>query len=198
MKNTLKLGTWSALSIGLAGCDLTVVGAGTAGVAAGVKIEAKAQPAPSPTEFDIATLQPGEAVKLEWHKQPFWVWRRTPAQINHNHAVLQDPHSSNSKQQPAYAKNNKRAAHEEIVVVTNMCTHLGCSVLRKAEAEGKLESGGFFCPCHGAYFDSSGRVYKGSPASANLVVPPHRFEGSKLIIGEHPHNYQEGSLKEND
>ena len=44
--------------------------------------------------------------------------------------------------------------------------------------------GGFFCPCHGSKFDLAGRVFKGVPAPTNLEVPPHRYEGLVVVIGE--------------
>jgi len=47
--------------------------------------------------------------------------------------------------------------------------------------------GGFFCPCHGSKFDLAGRVYKGSPAPTNLVIPPHTYLNEEIIlIGQDP------------
>jgi ubiquinol-cytochrome c reductase iron-sulfur subunit len=44
--------------------------------------------------------------------------------------------------------------------------------------------GGFYCPCHGSKFDLAGRVFKGSPAPLNLVVPPYTMADGKLVVGE--------------
>jgi ubiquinol-cytochrome c reductase iron-sulfur subunit len=73
-------------------------------------------------------------------------------------------------------------------VVVGICTHLGCSPSPKLAAKGDMGSeweGGFFCPCHGSKFDLSGRVFKGSAAPTNLVVPPHKYlDNDTIIIGE--------------
>ena len=76
----------------------------------------------------------------------------------------------------------------EMLVVFGICTHLGCAPSDKIEPKvdmGDDWSGGFFCPCHGSKFDLAGRVYKGSPAPTNLVVPPHKYiNESTILIGE--------------
>ena len=75
-----------------------------------------------------------------------------------------------------------------VLVVVGICTHLGCSPSPKLAAKGDMGSeweGGFFCPCHGSKFDLSGRVFKGSAAPTNLVVPPHKYvDNDTIIIGE--------------
>src|SRR5438874_1395979 len=73
--------------------------------------------------------------------------------------------------------------------VVGVCTHLGCSPqLKTAEAKAEMGAdwnGGFYCPCHGSKFDLAGRVYRGSPAPTNLVVPPYEFlSDNTLKIGE--------------
>ena len=75
------------------------------------------------------------------------------------------------------------------MVVIGVCTHLGCIPQTKG-ADAKAEmgadwTGGFYCPCHGSKFDLAGRVYKGSPAPTNLVVPPYTFvSDDRIVIGE--------------
>ncbi|MGB5324524.1 MAG: ubiquinol-cytochrome c reductase iron-sulfur subunit, partial [Pseudomonadales bacterium] len=76
----------------------------------------------------------------------------------------------------------------DLLVLVGICTHLGCSpqYITKLDAAAPDPDweGGFFCACHGSRFDMAGRVYKGSPASANLVVPPYSYEsGSVIVIG---------------
>ena len=72
--------------------------------------------------------------------------------------------------------------------MVGICTHLGCSPTPKLKNGGEMGNnweGGFFCPCHGSKFDLAGRVYKGSPAPTNLVIPPYRYSDDKtFIIGE--------------
>jgi ubiquinol-cytochrome c reductase iron-sulfur subunit len=76
-----------------------------------------------------------------------------------------------------------------VLVLVGSCTHLGCSPKfhpqMQAENWDSQWKGGFFCPCHNSRFDMAGRVYKGSPAPTNLVVPPYRFiDENTIIIGE--------------
>jgi ubiquinol-cytochrome c reductase iron-sulfur subunit len=74
------------------------------------------------------------------------------------------------------------------MVMVGICTHLGCSPVAKLSAGGDMGDawdGGFFCPCHGSKFDLAGRVFKGSPAPTNLIVPPHKYlSDTSLLIGE--------------
>jgi ubiquinol-cytochrome c reductase iron-sulfur subunit len=100
---------------------------------------------------------------------------------------LKDPGSEESMQ-PEFAKNLHRSKKQELLVMVGICTHLGCSpkvyseiVPQAFDSEWK---GGFFCPCHGSTFDISGRVFKGSPAGTNMVIPPYVFvDENNLIIG---------------
>ena len=39
---------------------------------------------------------------------------------------------------------------------------------------------GWFCPCHGSHYDTSGRIRKG-PAPTNLEVPPYTFLSDSVI-----------------
>ena len=71
-----------------------------------------------------------------------------------------------------------------------MCTHLGCSPTLKKEIGAASDMGaewpgGYYCPCHNSRFDLAARVFKGSPAPINLVIPPHRYEGDAMLwVGE--------------
>ena len=78
-----------------------------------------------------------------------------------------------------YVDIGDRVKKDEWLVMLGVCTHLGCVPLTD-----KGDYNAWFCPCHGSMFDIVGRVYKGVPAPTNLVVPPHKFEGSILTIGE--------------
>ena len=42
------------------------------------------------------------------------------------------------------------------------------------------EYGGWFCPCHGSVYDTSGRIRQG-PAPLNLFVPPYQFTSPTAI-----------------
>ena len=125
-----------------------------------------------------------------WRKQQIYVVKRTPEMLaslpNHNDE-LKDPESKDSTQ-PGYATNAQRALRPDVLVLIGTCTHLGClPKTRFTPNDATVMAnwpGGFFCPCHGSKFDLAGRVFKGSPASVNLKIPPYSFEGdNKLVIG---------------
>ena len=152
---------------------------------------ARAKAAGAPVEIDISKLEPGQRVTVEWRGKPVWVVRRTPELLESLEQVageLRDIDSDKSEQ-PEYAKNIHRSIKPELLVMTGVCTHLGCSpTFRPDVAAADLGAdwmGGFFCPCHGSKFDISGRVYKGAPAPINLPVPPYSFVSDTVIlIGE--------------
>ena len=154
------------------------------------KPSARAKALGAPVEIDIAKLEPGAMLKVEWRGKPVWVVRRTPemlASLKTDTALLADP-DSNASVQPAYAKNTGRASNEEYLVLLGVCTHLGCSPSAKFTPGDVTVSadwpGGFYCPCHGSKFDLAGRVFKGVPAPLNLAVPPYTFASpTKIVVG---------------
>lgn len=154
---------------------------------------AKAEAAGAPVEADVSKLEPGAMVVVEWRGKPVYVVHRTERMLELLPSVdgkLKDPQSEISKQ-PAYITGNERSLRPELLVIEGLCTHLGCAPnfrpeVGAADLGGDDWIGGFFCPCHGSKFDIAGRVFGGVPAPTNLVVPPHMFEGDKLIIGVDP------------
>ena len=151
----------------------------------------RAKAAGAPIEVDLTKLAPGELGIFEWRGKPVWVMKRTPdilADIKAADGKCTDP-TSQVPQQPAAAKNEFRSLKPDLMVLVGVCTHLGCSPKEKpADAKEEMGAdwtGGFYCPCHGSKFDFAGRVFKGSPAPKNLVVPPYTYLSSSLIlIGE--------------
>jgi ubiquinol-cytochrome c reductase iron-sulfur subunit len=84
---------------------------------------------------------------------------------------------------PATDKDRVKAGKDQWLVVVGICTHLGCVPLGNKPTEARGEFGGWFCPCHGSQYDTSGRVRHG-PAPANLPVPPYAFlTDTKIKIG---------------
>jgi ubiquinol-cytochrome c reductase iron-sulfur subunit len=144
----------------------------------------------APVEVDISKLELGALMKIEWRGKAVYIVHRTPQMLGALHAVdarLRDP-ESNQSEQPAFAKNEARAARPEYLVLVGVCTHLGCAPLDKFTPGDATVSadwpGGFFCPCHGSKFDMSGRVFKDVPAPTNLPVPPYSFvTDTRLLIG---------------
>jgi ubiquinol-cytochrome c reductase iron-sulfur subunit len=150
----------------------------------------RAKAAGAPVEVDISSVAPGELKVVEWRGKPVWVIRRTEKMlesIKKSDPRVTDP-KSEVPQQPAYAQNEFRSRKPGLMVVVGVCTHLGCSPKEKSASDtaemGADWLGGFYCPCHGSKFDFAGRVYKGSPAPTNLVVPPYEYlSESTLLIG---------------
>jgi ubiquinol-cytochrome c reductase iron-sulfur subunit len=149
----------------------------------------KAKQAGAAVTANIAKLEPGQLIRVEWRGKPVWVVKRTPDMLKSLEAVeanLRDP-NSDELQQPEYAKNRHRSIKEEIFVAVGICTHLGCSPTYKmADFDAHVEgiASGFFCPCHGSTYDMAGRVFSGVPAPKNLMIPPYMFtDDSNLLIG---------------
>ena len=149
----------------------------------------RAKAAGAPVEVDISKIKPGEILVAEWRGQPVWVMNRTDemtANLVNLNAELADPESE-VPNQPENCKNENRAIKANMAVIVGICTHLGCSPSAKLEAKGDMGenwTGGFFCPCHGSKFDLAGRVFKGSPAPTNLIIPPHEYlTETTLLIG---------------
>jgi ubiquinol-cytochrome c reductase iron-sulfur subunit len=175
----------------------TSVAGGAAGIGAAVPFLAsmwpseRARAAGAPVEIDLTRIAPGELEVVEWRGKPVWVLRRTNQMVESLKALeprLSDPQSKASEQ-PKYAQNEYRSVRPDLLVLVGVCTHLGCSPQEKrADAKGEMGSdwmGGFYCPCHGSKFDFAGRVFKGSPAPLNLVVPPYELVAdTKLVVGE--------------
>ena len=140
----------------------------------------------SPVEFDPDGLAPGALSTIEWRGKPVWILRRTEdmlARLPSAREQLSDPDSGVASQQPAYAHNATRSVRADLLVVEGVCTHLGCTPNYWPEPDSLQPGwpGGFYCPCHGSKFDLAGRVFKGSPAPTNLVVPRYSFESSQRI-----------------
>ena len=164
-----------------------VVGAVGAGFAAVPFIKSwnpseRAKQAGAPVSVDISALQEGQQLSgIAWRGQPIFIAKRSKemlAQLPKMDALVADPKSANTDQQPKYAQNEHRSIKPEILVLVGVCTHLGCAPdfvpEIKPEPFDPDWKGGYFCPCHKSRYDLAGRVYKSMPAPANLPVPPYR------------------------
>jgi len=176
----------------------SVVGATGVGFAAVPFIEswmpsAKALAVGAPVQVNFGALEPNQVLKVLWRGQTIGILRRTKETLDllpEMNERLRDPESLESEQ-PAFARNETRAARPEFFVVNMICTHLGCvpQVVPEIGPEPWDENwkGGFFCPCHKSKFDMAGRVYKGVPAPTNLRIPPYHFiDDQTLLIGVNP------------
>ncbi|GAB4254520.1 MAG: ubiquinol-cytochrome c reductase iron-sulfur subunit [Methylomicrobium sp.] len=175
---------------------LTVVGAvGTGYLAvpflAQMQPSTKAMAAGAPVTVDISKMEPGQLIRVAWRGKPVWLLNRTQEVLDTLKTLddkLRDPQSSESNQ-PVYTKNAHRSLKPEVFVAIGLCTHLGCSPTFRPEIApadlGPDWKGGFFCPCHGSWFDLAGRVFRGVPAPTNLEIPPYRYiSDTQIIVGE--------------
>ena len=122
-----------------------------------------------------SAIEPGQAIKAVFRKQPLFIRRLTPAEIAEANAV-----SVGSLRDPQTLADRTQEGHEDMLVTMGVCTHLGCVPLGAAEGEVKGEFGGYFCPCHGSHYDTAGRIRKG-PAPTNLEVPEYTFTSDTVI-----------------
>jgi ubiquinol-cytochrome c reductase iron-sulfur subunit len=129
-------------------------------------------------EVDVSQIQPGQAIKTIFRKQPLFIRHLTPQEIKAGMEMpgdLRDPQSLADRTQPGKLN---------WLVTMGVCTHLGCVPLGAAEGENKGQYGGYFCPCHGSHYDAAGRIRKG-PAPKNLEVPEYKFASDTVItVGE--------------
>ena len=151
----------------------------------------KAKAAGVSVQVDVSQVEQGKVLTTEWRGQPVWILNRSDSMIKSlesNPKKLSDPNLKVSSQQPKYCQNKTRSIKPNMLVIVGICTHLGCSPSPRLSPKGDMGEnweGGFFCSCHGSKFDLAGRVFKGSPAPTNLVVPPHKYlNENAIIIGE--------------
>lgn len=126
-------------------------------------------------EVDLSAIGEGEAVIVKWRGKPIFIRHRTQAEIEEANAV--DVAALPDQQSDA---DRIKSGHEKWLVVTGICTHLGCVPLGSKSGDEKGEFGGWFCPCHGSHYDTSGRIRKG-PAPLNLAVPEYAFLNDTTI-----------------
>ena len=120
------------------------------------------------TEVDISQIEPGKSITVLWRGKPVFIKRRTPDEIS-------DAKKVNLEDLKHPEKDEDRVKKEEWLVMLGICTHLGCVPLSD-----KGEYNGWFCPCHGSHYDTSGRIRKG-PAPTNMEVPKYEFVDSNTI-----------------
>jgi ubiquinol-cytochrome c reductase iron-sulfur subunit len=127
----------------------------------------------STTEVDLSPIEAGQSITVVWQGKPVFIRRRTAAEIKEAQSVkmadLLDPEEDKA-----------RVKKPEWLVMVGVCTHLGCIPKGQKGTEPKGEFGGWFCPCHGSHYDTSGRIRKG-PAPKNLPVPPYEFIKDKTV-----------------
>ena len=127
----------------------------------------------APIEVDLGPIAEGQVIKVFWRSKPIFISHRTKKEIEEARKVdvarLPDPQPDDKRVKPG---------HDQWLVLIGICTHLGCIPIAH---QGSYD--GFFCPCHGSVYDTSGRIRSG-PAPANLALPPYEFvSDTKIKIG---------------
>ena len=132
----------------------------------------------SAVEVDLTPIVAGQGITVLWQGKPIFVRHRTDKEIKEAEDV---PLAQLIEPQPDQAR--VKAGHDQWIVLIGICTHLGCVPLGNKPTDPRGDWGGWFCPCHGSQYDTSGRVRHG-PAPANLALPPYAFESdTKIKIG---------------
>jgi ubiquinol-cytochrome c reductase iron-sulfur subunit len=162
-----------------------VAGAGGAMLAGGIAVALIGSMNPaadvlavSSVEIDLTPIAVGSGITVMWQGKPIFVRHRTEKEITEARAVdiseLRDPQTDASRVKPG---------HDQWIILIGICTHLGCIPLGNKPTDMRGEWGGWFCPCHGSQYDTSGRIRKG-PAPLDLAVPPYAFEtNTRIKIG---------------
>ncbi|HEV7352340.1 MAG TPA: ubiquinol-cytochrome c reductase iron-sulfur subunit [Brevundimonas sp.] len=159
--------------------DFIHIAAGAAAAGAGVMIAwplinqmnpAADTLALSVIDFDLTKVQEGQQVVVKWQGKPVFVRYRTAAEIE---AAREVPMSA--LKDPQADADRVKEGREQYLVLVGSCTHLGC-----VPTFGTGDYGGWFCPCHGSHYDTSGRIRKG-PAPTNLVVPNYEYVSDTAV-----------------
>ena len=139
----------------------------------------------SSIEIDISAVEVGQSITVKWRGKPVFVRHRTPEEIaaaqkadpvvDDKGAVIDNPSDLRDPQTDA-----SRVKKAEWLILVGVCTHLGCVPLGQKASDPRGEFGGWYCPCHGSQYDTSGRIRKG-PAPRDLEVPTYAFETDTVV-----------------
>jgi ubiquinol-cytochrome c reductase iron-sulfur subunit len=132
----------------------------------------------SAIDVDLTPIVVGQGITVLWQGKPIFVRHRTDTEIKEAEDTplgqLIEPQTDQAR---------VKAGHDQWIVLIGICTHLGCVPLGNKPTDPRGDWGGWFCPCHGSQYDTSGRVRHG-PAPLNLFLPPYAFESdTKIKIG---------------
>ena len=135
--------------------------------------------ASSSLDVDISKRRVGSELRVLIGGKPFFVRHRTEVEIAEARAVnisrLRDPETDEERLRP----NQDGGLNPAILITSGVCTHLGCVPL--GPNQGNVgDYGGWYCPCHGSHYDTSGRVRKG-PAPLNLPVPEYIYQNGNIV-----------------
>jgi ubiquinol-cytochrome c reductase iron-sulfur subunit len=125
------------------------------------------------TDVDLSPVEVGQRLTVAWRGKPIFIDHRTAEQISAAQQVdvARLPHPESDAD---------RVKQPQWLIMVGICTHLGCIPLGQRPGEDRGAYGGWFCPCHGSVYDTSGRIRQG-PAPTNLEVPPYEFTTDTAI-----------------
>lgn len=127
------------------------------------------------TEVNLAPIEEGQAITVMWRGKPVFIRHRSEAEIEKARA----DDTADLRDAETDAMRTKEG-QEKWLVMVGICTHLGCVPLGQKDTDVKGEYDGWFCPCHGSHYDTSGRIRKG-PAPKNLAVPDYTFLSDTVV-----------------
>ncbi len=145
--------------------------------------------AASQMRVDISDVPVGTQLTVLFLGKPVFIRHRTEEEIADARAVdvadlSIDAMSRNENNPDTDASDENRSMTDfagnntgEWLVMQGVCTHLGCVPI----GEGAGDFGGWFCPCHGSHYDTSGRIRRG-PAPENLPIPLAEFVDETTIL----------------
>ena len=135
--------------------------------------------AASSKEVDVSKVPEGGEIRVLIGGKPFFIRHRTGAEINAaqnaNLSSLPDPIDDAERLRPL----PDGSLNPAILVTSGACTHLGCVPVGPSQGN-TGDFGGWYCPCHGSHYDTSGRIRKG-PAPKNLPVPDYEYVSNAVI-----------------
>ncbi|MBD0391689.1 ubiquinol-cytochrome c reductase iron-sulfur subunit [Wolbachia endosymbiont of Pentalonia nigronervosa] len=126
----------------------------------------------STVEVNLSGVQEGKGIKVKWQGKPVFIRKRTKQEIEAARAV-----DVNTLRDPQTDEQRVCKGKDEWLIIKGVCTHLGCVPIDHATKDGN----GWFCPCHGSYYDTSGRVI-GGPAPKNMDVPDYFFPSDDVVV----------------
>ena len=126
------------------------------------------------TEVDISNIEEGQSVTVKWRGKPVFIRKRSRKEI-------EDARNIKVSSLPDPEKDSDRVKKEDWLILVGVCTHLGCVPLGQKISDKKGDYNGWYCPCHGSHYDTSGRIRKG-PAPDNLEVPPYKFLNDTTVL----------------
>jgi len=126
----------------------------------------------STVEVNLSSIQEGKGIKVKWQGKPVFIRKRTKKEIEAARAV-----DVNTLRDPQTDEQRVCKGKDEWLIIKGVCTHLGCVPIDHATEDGN----GWFCPCHGSYYDTSGRVI-GGPAPKNMDVPDYFFPSDDVVV----------------